>query len=131
MSAASAPLVRTLFRIFLWNLAFLVLLAVALATAAANKLDAIAFGLPALLAVCVLIQASLYAYRRWAVLACAILSALLFLLQAALLVFFVWFNQGFGNTQASSMNQVFLIGALLLAVGLLTWFVRAKLCPSR
>jgi hypothetical protein len=114
-------------RIFFWNLGFLIFVAAALAIAASNKLDAIAFGLPALLAVWILFQGGLYAQRRWVVLTCASLGALLFLLQMAVLVFFVWWNQGFGNKDAALMSQVFLLWALVIAAVALAWFVRAKL----
>jgi len=117
---------RTPARIALWNLAFVVCLAGLLVIAAVTRLDSAAFGLPALLAVWILMQGAVFARRRAWVVRCAVASSLLFLLQVAVLAFFVWWNRGFGNTEMATQSLVLMIWVVLGGIVLIAWFLRAK-----
>jgi hypothetical protein len=117
---------RTAIRIVLLNFAFALCLGAMLAVAAAYSLDSVAFGLPALLAVWVLVQGAMFARKRRGVIVCMVASGCLLLLQLAVLAVFVWWNRGFGNTQQATQSLVFLIWAILGGVFLLGWFWRAK-----
>jgi len=117
---------HTAIRIILLNLAFVLCLAALAAVAAANGLDAVTFGLPALLAVWVLVQGAMFARQHRSVVVCMVASAGLFLLQLAVLAVFVWWNRGFGNTREATQSLVFLIWVILCGAFLLSWFWRAK-----
>jgi hypothetical protein len=65
------------------------------------------------------------------VIACAVIGALFFLLQAAVLAFIIVFKRGFDATYPVNSLQV-LIGMVVLAGALLVgWFLRAKRVARR
>ena len=97
-----------------------------LALAAAARLESAAFGLPTLLALWVLVQGTVLARKRRWVAACAIASSLLLSLQVALLGIFVWWNRGFGNTQAATQSLVLILWVFVVGVFCIAWFWRAK-----
>ncbi len=71
-------------------------------------------------------QGGLFASARWAMLTCAAIGTILFLLQAALLVFFIFWNRGFDSTYPANALQV-LIGLVLLGGALAVGtFLRIK-----
>lgn len=117
----------TLFRIVLWNLAFVAVLAASLATAASLRLDGIAFGLPGVFALWILGQGAKFARRHWAVIACAVVGGLLLVLQLAVFVFFAWWQHGFGNTQSSTLWQVLVLSTAIVGAIAIVGFLRTKL----
>jgi len=117
-------------RIALWTLAFAVFIAGALAVAVVNRADSAVFGLPTLLAIWILFQGGMFATRRSSVIACAVVSSVLLLLQIGLLAFFVLWNRGFGNTTMATQSLVLIIWVLVGGILLVGWFLRAKIRRS-
>jgi hypothetical protein len=113
-------------RIVLMNLAFVVALVAFAALAAANRMDSAAFGLPAVLAVWVVVQGALFARRRFWVVTCAVVGCLLLVLQVALLAFLLWWNRGFGNTQMATQSLVLIIWVVVAGAALIGLYLRAK-----
>lgn len=118
---------RTVLRIALWNLAFIVVLVASLAVAASLRLDLLAFGLPAVIAVWVLILGARFAHRRWAVVTCAVAGVLLLLFQIALFAFFAWWNRGFGNTRGWTESLVMVLYVAVGGAVVVGWYLVAKL----
>lgn len=120
---------RILLRILARNIALLVALPAIAARRAATGAESWVFALRAVLALWVLFQGVLFASAHRAVLACAALGALLFLLQTGLLAFLIFWNRGFDATYPANALQV-LLGitgvAGALSVG---GFLRAKPPP--
>jgi hypothetical protein len=117
---------RTFLRILAWNVALVGALVGVAALAASAGAESAVFAVPGILALWVLFQGGMFATARWAVLTCAALSAILFLLQAALLAFFIFWNRGFDSTYPANALQL-LIGLVLLGGALAVGaFLRIK-----
>jgi hypothetical protein len=116
----------TFLRILAWNVALVVALVGVAALAASARAESVVFAVPAILALWVLFQGGMFATARWAVLTCAAIGALLFLLQAALLAFFVFWNRGFDSTYPANALQVLIGLVLLVGAFSVGTFLRSK-----
>lgn len=118
---------RTAVHVALWNIAFVLLLLAFLVTAASLHVDMAAFGLPTVFAMWLVVLGAKFARRRWAIVACAVVSVVLLVLQIAVFAFFAWWQQGFGNTGSSTGWQVLIIFVAIGGALVVGWFLRTKL----
>jgi hypothetical protein len=88
------------------------------------------FGGPGLAALWLLALGARNAHRRVSVLAIAVTSGLLVLIQCAVLAFAVAYIRGFDKTRSTTGLELVLAGVFVLGSVLIVWFVRGKLSSS-
>ncbi|MFO1364754.1 MAG: hypothetical protein U1F45_20225 [Burkholderiales bacterium] len=118
---------RTVVRLVLWNGGFALAILALLAVAATLRMDMLAFGLPGVFALWVVMLGAKFARRRSVIITCAVVSVFFVLIQIAVFVFFAWWQRGFGNTQSSTEWQVLIIYVIVGGTFVIGWFLRAKL----
>jgi hypothetical protein len=95
-------MIRTLLELLGWNTVFLSGIVAIAIYGGSSAGDALAFTLPFVLGLWLLVLGVRFTRGRGTVIATAALASLAFVAQALLLAFFAWFSDGFGNAERGS-----------------------------
>ena len=131
-----------LIRVILWNVVFVVFLTALVFFCAVwvehwfpgvgrGVSDAIGLSVPFVVGCWLLLLGAKFAKRRASVIAVAVVSSVLVLIQCALLEFFILYSQGFDNTRSTIHFELLPLLVLATGVALVWWFTSVRLPNSK
>jgi hypothetical protein len=119
---------RLLLRLFLWNAAFVACVAALAVSLDRGTSDLFGLSLPYVTGVWLLFLGARFANRRLSVIAIAIVSSLLFLLQCAVIGFALLLSSD--NRDSVTLLAYLIAAVLVTGAGLVWWFASSKRQPG-